>query len=141
MRFAYKNLPTENGPDDWAAILQVQISNPAKHSPPCRKFEAIIDSGASFCVFHSSVGESIGLSIEKGKPDKTMGVSGQTTDLFIHMVSLHLLGSILRIKAGFTPHLPVAGLLGRSGFFDNFKITFDHSAMPPGFDLERIYRA
>ena len=44
--FAYKNYPRYKGGDDWAAALPVQVSNPAKHSPPCRKFEAVIDSGA-----------------------------------------------------------------------------------------------
>jgi hypothetical protein len=31
--------------------------------------------------------------------------------------------------------------LGRVGFFEHFKITFDPSSNPPGFDLERIYKA
>jgi hypothetical protein len=48
---------------------------------------------------------------------------------------------MFKILAGFTDQLPVAGLLGRVGFFEYFKITFDPSTNPPGFDLERIYRA
>jgi hypothetical protein len=48
---------------------------------------------------------------------------------------------MLRIRAGFVDNLPVAGLLGRRGFFENFIITFDPSAEPPGFDLERLGRA
>lgn len=48
---------------------------------------------------------------------------------------------MVRIEAGFTDKLPVAGLLGMSGFFEHFKITFDPSAIPPGFELERIYKA
>ena len=141
MRFPYKNYPSRKGVDDWAAAVWVQISNPAKHSPPCRKFEAIIDSGASLCVFHSSIGEAIGLKIEKGELDETIGVSGVPTKIYRHTVSLHFMGNIFKILAAFTDQLPLAGLLGRVGFFEHFKITFDSSTNPPGFDLDRIYRA
>lgn len=127
--------------DDWLAVLPVQISDPARHSPPCRKFEAVIDSGATLCLFHSSIGTAIGLNIEKGESDETMGVNGVATKLFKHKVNLHVLGSMFRIEAGFTDQLPLAGLLGRIGFFEHFKITFDPSTNPPGFELERIYRA
>jgi hypothetical protein len=137
VRLSYKNLPTYKGVDDWLAILPVQISNPAKHSPPSRKFEAVVDSGASICLFHSS----IGLSIEKGELDETMGVSGIPTRIYRHTISLYIFGNTFKIPAGFTDQLPLAGLLGRRGFFEYFKITFDPSSNPPGFDLERVYRA
>jgi hypothetical protein len=32
-------------------------------------------------------------------------------------------------------------LLGRMGFFEHYKITFDPSTHPPEIELERIYRA
>ena len=141
MRFAYKDVPNAKGLNDWIAVVPVQISDPARHSPPCRRFEAVIDSGATICLFHASVGESIGLKIDKGEPDEMMGINGVPTAIFTHTISLHVLGSMFKIKAGFTSGLPLAGLLGRIGFFEHFKITFDHSSKPPGFELERIYRA
>lgn len=141
MRFTYKDFPSSSGPNDWLAVVPVQISNPAKHSPPCRKFEAVIDSGASICLFHSSIGKGIGLNVEKGEVDKTVGISGVPTEIFKHTISLYVLGNMFKIQAGFTPNLPLAGLLGRIGFFEHFRITFDPSSDPPGFDLERIYRA
>jgi hypothetical protein len=141
VRFAYKNYPRYKGVDDWAAALPVQVSNPAKHSPPCRKFEAVIDSGASLCLFHSSIGMGIGLNVEKGELDETVGVSGVPTRIYRHTIFLHVVGNIFKIRAGFTNQLPLAGLLGRVGFFEYFKITFDPSSNPPGFDLERVYRA
>ncbi len=141
MRFAYKSYPNLKGVDDWLAVVPVQISNPATHSPPCRKFEAVIDSGASLCLFHSSIGHSIGLRIDKGEEDETTGVSGVPTKIYRHTIHLHVLGNMFKIRAGFADQLPLAGLLGRVGFFEHFKITFDPSSNPPGFDLERIYRA
>ena len=121
-------------------MLPTQIANPAKHSPPCRKFEALVDSGAAICIFHASIGESIGLNISKGEEDKTTGVSGKPTTIYLHAVSLYVPGHIIKIRAGFTDELPLAGLLGRMGFFEHFKVTFDPSSNPPGFELERIYK-
>jgi len=140
VRFAYKNYPTNKAGDDWWALLPTQLSNTAKHSPPCRKFEALIDSGAAICMFHSSIGQAIGLNISKGEEDETTGVSGKPTKIYLHNVSLYVPGHIIKIRAGFTDELPIAGLLGRVGFFEHFKITFDPSNNPPGFDLERIHR-
>ena len=70
-----------------------------------------------------------------------MGISGAATRIYLHNVSLFVLGNMFKIRAGFTDKLPLAGLLGRVGFFEHFKITFDPSSIPPGFDLERVYRA
>jgi hypothetical protein len=42
------------------------------------------------------------------------------------------------VKASFSPHLPIAGLLGMTGFFENFKVTFD-----PEFkhcEIEQVHR-
>src|SRR5215467_1132737 len=61
--------------------------------------------------------------------------------LYLHNISLYIPGgNIIKIRAGFTDELPIAGLLGRKGFFEHFKVTFDPSNNPPGFELERIYR-
>jgi hypothetical protein len=140
VKFAYKTYPTSRGGDDWWATLPVQLANTRKHSPPCRKFEALIDSGAAICMFHADVGRAIGLDVEKGEEDYTTGISGKPTKIYLHDVSLYPPAHIIKIRAGFTDELPLAGLLGRKGFFEHFKVTFDPSNNPPGFELERIYR-
>jgi hypothetical protein len=123
-----------------SAVLNVQISNTAKHSPPSKRFEAVLDSGASQCLFHSDFGKGIGLKIESGEKVETLGVNGDLTEVYLHNVSLYVPGGhILKIRAGFTPKLPLAGLLGMTGFFDHFKITFDPTANE--FELQPIYQA
>lgn len=99
-----------------------------------------MDTGASKCIFHASVGRAIGLNVEKGEEDQTVGVSGKPTTIYIHNVSLHLPGGhIFKIRAGFTDELPMAGILGRNGFLEYFKVLFDPSGNPPGFEIERFY--
>jgi hypothetical protein len=55
-------------------------------------------------------------------------------------VGLFVCGGIVTLKAAFCEDLPIAGLLGRRGFLEQFRFTFDPSSTPPVFDLERIYR-
>jgi hypothetical protein len=140
LKYAYKNYPNQKGGQDWWAVLNVQIANPAKHSPPSKRFEAVVDSGASRCIFHANIGTAIGLDIKKGEIEETVGVSGKPTITYLYSISLYVDGGIIRIRAGFAQDLPLAGLLGRQGFFEHFKITFDPSNTPPGFELERIHK-
>jgi hypothetical protein len=140
VRFPCKDYPIE-GESDWCPFLSIRISNPKKHSPPSRRFEGLIDTGASCCIFHAQIGESLGFDIRKGKEQKTQGVSGQSTLIYLHPVSIYIPGGIIGIQAGFSYERPLAGLLGRRGFLEHFKLTLDPSTNPPEFDLERVTRA
>jgi hypothetical protein len=101
----------------------------------------MIDTGASRCIFHASIGEAIGLEVTKGKEEFTYGVSGESTKLYLHTVSIYAAGSIETTLAGFTYELPLAGLLGRRGFLDRFKFIYDASTAPPQFEVIKIAKA
>jgi hypothetical protein len=123
-------------------ILTVQINNPATHSPPTKRFEALIDSGAGDTIFLADIGRSIGIKVEKGVKSVVTGiVPGAHLDVYFHDVGLYVGAGIVRIRAGFADGLSIGAILGRRGFFEHFIVTFDPSANPPGFDLERIARA
>lgn len=82
----------------------------------------MVDSGASQCIFHSSLGRAVGLIVEKFEAERTVGVSGQPTRICMHDVSLHIPGGhVLKIRAAFSDDLPLAALLGRRGFFEHFQ--------------------
>lgn len=68
-----------------------------------------------------------------------MGIGG-SQDVWFHRVVLYVGDDALHIKAAFAPNLPVAGLLGRAGFFEYFKITFDPTSDPPGLELDRTHK-
>jgi hypothetical protein len=59
--------------------------------------------------------------------------------MYLHDVSLYTPGGIVSARAGFSDDLPIAGLLGMTGFFEHFKITFDPILLR--CELERLYRA
>jgi hypothetical protein len=143
LKFPYKNYPNPKSVSgqEWFPLLNVRIGNPGRHSPPTKRFEALLDSGASRCLFHSGFGASIGLDVRKGEIEETLGVSGNATLTYLHPVSLYVMDSIIKITAGFADELPFGGLLGRMGFFEHFRVTFDPASEPPGLDLERIHKA
>lgn len=92
---------------------------------------AIIDSGADFCVFHASMGEVIGITVESGKKQDFCGVSGQSQQLmaYFHAIQIGVGGYEFDCWAGFSrdiEDLPY-GFLGQHGFFSLFDITLERN--------------
>jgi hypothetical protein len=119
----------------WAA-LNVQIAAVATNSPRTKRFESIIDSGATRCLFHSDIGRHIGIDIASGAREITNGIGGPE-EVWLHDVNLYIPGGMVKIKAGFKDNLPLSGLLGTSGFFEHFTITFEGDTKQ--CVLDRIY--
>ena len=138
LKLPYKRFPLHGGGFSCSATLNVNVALPAKKAPRTKRFEAIIDSGASRCLFHSSLGRFIGLDITKGTLEETLGISG-ASKTYLHEISLYVPGGPVNVMAGFSDDLPVAGLLGMSGFFDHFKVIFDPTAQ--ACEIERIFLA
>jgi hypothetical protein len=111
---------------------------PHPGAPRTKRFEAIIDSGATRCLFHADIARHIGLDLTSGQIEITNGISGQE-ETWLHEVMLYVPGGPVKIKAGFKEGLPIAGLLGMHGFFEHFNITFD-TAMKECV-LDRVHHA
>jgi len=83
----------------------------------------------------------MGIDITSGITSTIKGMShGMGAEFYFHKVRLLVAGEALEITAGFSHQLSVAGLLGQSGFFNNFIVTFDFTPHPPSFDIQRIDR-
>jgi hypothetical protein len=130
--------PKAAGGFGYMAVMSVQIARPEKNAPRSKRVETFIDSGATNCVFHAQIGESLGIDIKAGEVEKTTGITGSAT-LYMHEITIYAMGDPYLIRAGFSYELPVAGILGMMGFFDHFKVTFDPTAM--ACTLDRIYHA
>ncbi len=120
----YRVFPDAFGGDTWSAILNVQIALPSSSSPRTKRFEALIDSGASRCLFHSDFATHLGIDYRSCPIEVTQGIGG-SENTYLHEIALHIPGGPVVILAGFKDNLPIAGLLGMKGFFEHFKITFD----------------
>jgi hypothetical protein len=134
----YRVFPDRFGGYLYSVSLEVSISLPDPGSPRTRQFEAIIDSGASRCVFHGDIGRLLGLDIRTGVCENAHGIGG-LTDTYLHDISLHLPGGPVTVKAAFKDDLPVAALLGMNGFFEHHIVTFDSAEL--ACNVERVRRS
>ncbi len=98
---------------------------------------ALIDSGASICLFDGKVARAIGIKVESGRPSETEGIGQEIIRVYHHPVRLYIMADVLDIVAAFSDELSATALLGRRGFFDHYRVTFDPSD-PPGFEIERV---
>lgn len=88
----------------------------------------IVDSGADHCAFPRLFMQPLGLNALTAPSESTTGVGGSVPS---HFCNIEIDFGVVRIPvyAGFTTGLDQVGvgLLGQTGFFDRFNITFRHS--------------
>src|ERR1035438_10061759 len=91
---------------------------------------AIVDSGADHCVFPLSFAAVLGLSHLGQTPFNTAGVGGTGVPMYYWDIQMNLGPTTIDVLAGFTEGMNTLGmgLLGEFGFFDRFKVLFDHPA-------------
>lgn len=90
---------------------------------------AIVDSGADFCLFPLSFALALGLDPLTGTLDGSAGLGTYNIPTYFWTIGLSIQRIVsYDVHCGFTSGLEDwgLGLLGQSGFFDRFKILFDH---------------
>jgi hypothetical protein len=94
LKLPYRKIPDGKGGYGYYAALAINIALLQKNAPRSKRFEAIIDSGASRCIFHADIGRAIGLNISSGAVETTLGVAGPT-NTYLHDVCLYIPGGLL----------------------------------------------
>jgi len=88
--------------------------------------DAYVDSGAIYSIFRQSVGERIGLEIDKGRLIYSQVGDGGFIPVFLHELDIQLGPKIFQATIGFSEKLGIGfNILGRTGVFDRFIICFD----------------
>ncbi|KKT80636.1 MAG: hypothetical protein UW78_C0030G0002 [Candidatus Azambacteria bacterium GW2011_GWA1_44_9] len=119
MKFKYKNY----GQGFLRPVIPIEIIY-QNLSIPC---EALVDSGADFCIFDAQIGELLGINITKGERREVWGITGVGQSYYVHLVEIKVGGWSYKIKVGFLPEIAKLGygVLGQRGFFDIFVVKFD----------------
>ena len=89
---------------------------------------SLVDSGADYCLFHSSVAEELGIDLKSGWIKDFGGIAaGQSVQAYMHTILIEIQGfrERVEIEAGFADSDAIGGLLGGVGFLDNYKITLE----------------
>src|SRR6266478_412083 len=100
--FDYRKVPDRTVPRKrWMKrpLLQVTLFNGTQR----KQVVCLVDSGADECLFHASIGRSLGIDIESGSYMKFNGIAG-SIDAYIHLLEIQLqdFPERVNIKAGFT---------------------------------------
>lgn len=88
--------------------------------------EAYIDSGAVYSVFTPAVASRIGLEFRSGRRILIQVGDGGLIPVFLHDLEVQVGQHRFVAPVGFSDRLGIRfGVLGRSGFFDRFRVCFD----------------
>lgn len=130
MKFPYQRFDITPCPafPDITTTLRPVILVTLEHQGQKQRYRALVDSGADFCIFHSLVGELLGLAVEQGKEASFGGIGGGGMRAYFHTVKVYFGDYAYDLYCGFTRDIPPEGygILGQVGFFDHFKVTLDN---------------
>lgn len=127
MRVDYRKIPNYSIPKkQWVKrpLLQVTLFNGNRRT----NVVCLVDSGADDSLFHISLAKLLEIDVQSGELKQFSGiVAGKTIDGYRHTVELQVHGmqEKVEIEAYFTEAEGVSGLLGQTGFFENFKVSFE----------------
>ncbi len=93
------------------------------------QFEALIDSGADYNIFHGDIAVYLGMKLNKGARRNISGISGGEIKGYEHRLTLKIEPCAYKTKVVFSNQIPSNSLavLGNKGFFDKFIVKFDYS--------------
>ena len=117
----------------------MRLVNRRKHVRT-KTFYAIVDSGSNRCFFDAALLSPFRIRLEAGVKDTIGGIDrNKRLTVYYHYIEmLIVLDWTVGVLAGFSADLSATAILGRSGFFDSFVVTFDHSEHPPTMDIEFV---
>ena len=129
-----KNCPFPNKKSALRPVIQIDFET----SKGNFGYLVLIDSGADYCIFHSSVGEQLGLKIKSGKPLTFYGTSGEPQKAYFHEITFKIGGHPHTCEVGFSHDMEklAYGLLGQDGFFNKWMVKFEYQK--ENIDLREI---
>ena len=131
MKFKYLKFPFFQRNELFGpSILRPVIPMRVAHGDISIQYDALVDSGADFCIFDAEVAENLGIDISRGIEAQFAGVQGSSgSKAYIHQVVLEIGGWKYKAPVAFSRDLNKRsyGILGQKGFFELFSVKFDYS--------------
>ncbi len=126
MKFKYRYLSDSSGSGrDYLRLplLQVRLGSGTNRTDVV----GLVDTGATDCLFDRDVADDLGITLRDSDITREyFGVGGQSVIGHIHLIRFQILGfsEWVEIEVGFIDTKLPYQLLGQSGFFDNYEISF-----------------
>lgn len=89
------------------------------------RYEALIDSGADFCIFPKGIARKLKINLSRSKSIYFSSATGDMVEGFISNLFLDIGEGVSKTKVVFADLHGNAGILGQYGFFDKFQVSFD----------------
>lgn len=125
MKFKYRQVNLLSPFSRKEKLLRPIISVSLKHKQRAIHYEALIDSGADFCIFPIEIGQRLGLNFENAKNIYFSGATGEPILGLVGRIFLQIGEITFNTKVVFADLYGKVALLGQYGFFDLCKIKFD----------------
>jgi hypothetical protein len=105
-------------------IVRVLFTNPKNKKQI--EVGCLIDSGADDIFLNTRLAEALGVDITKGATKEYQGITSTPVVASEQFLSMNVEPDThqFNVACSFLPDLPVFGLLGQNGFFDNYKVVF-----------------
>jgi len=89
-------------------------------------YDAYVDSGAGYSIFHSDVTEDLQIRLEDGEKTYITVGDGSQIIVYLHKLIVKIAEQEFKANIGFSRHLGIGfNIIGRRDIFDRFKICFD----------------
>ncbi len=118
MIFPYKKI----GGMKYGPVAPIALKGLGRWIP----FDAFVDSGADYSVFHSDIALLIGLRLNSGEKKVVTVGDGDDMTVYVHTVPVRFAHFIFRAPIAFSSALGAGfNLIGRATFFEKFQVCFN----------------
>ena len=125
MKFKYRRINLKDPFSKKRYILRPIIPVSLQFKDKSIYYEALIDTGADFCIFPVELAKTLGINLNPNKIIYFSGISGQPLKGFITEVILRIGEINISTKIVFAESN--IRVLGQRGFFDNVDVNLSHS--------------
>lgn len=119
MKFKYKRY----GRNILRPVIPIKIIHPEFNLP----YEVLVDSGADYCIFDAQLASILGINFEDGERHQVSGITGISAPVYFHNINISIGGWEHKLHCAFLKDIGRFGygVVGQSGFFDKFIVSFD----------------
>ena len=89
-------------------------------------YDAYVDSGASYSLFHADTAKDLNIKLESGKEDYISMADRSKIKIYLHKIKVKIATEEFTATIGFSTQLGIGfNIIGRLDIFNKFKICFD----------------
>lgn len=125
MLFRYRKLNLTSPFSNRKYLLRPIIPVSLTYKKCSIRYEALIDSGADFCIFPIEIAQKLNIRLDKKQSIYFSGLGKEVIRGYKSNIIITIGEIDCKTKIVFADMANKSGILGQNGFFDLFKVKFD----------------